>query len=159
MFSPIIAAHGWVIIINYTPIDQNGAVINKIIKFKLFEALWRMYGHWLVSSLDHQLLACVAIIKINVELLTNEHWEKKSYKLYQLRQLPRNESVIGKCHLKIPAIFDSAEFCSQGFNKQYSSIVSDNGLAPTRRQSIIWTNDGLVYWRIYASLGLNDLTE
>ena len=28
------------------------------------------------------------------------------------------------------------------FNKQYSSIGSDNGLAPTRRQAVIWTNDG-----------------
>ena len=28
------------------------------------------------------------------------------------------------------------------FNWQYSSIVSDNGLAPTRRQSIICSNDG-----------------
>ena len=27
-------------------------------------------------------------------------------------------------------------------------IGSDNGLAPNRRQAIIWTNDGLVYWRI-----------
>ena len=26
--------------------------------------------------------------------------------------------------------------------KQYSSIGSDNGLAPARRQAIIWTNDG-----------------
>ena len=30
---------------------------------------------------------------------------------------------------------------------------------PTRRQAIIWTNDGIVYWRIYASLGLNELTQ
>ena len=29
-----------------------------------------------------------------------------------------------------------------GSNKQYSSIGSDNGLAPTRRQAIIWNNDG-----------------
>ena len=27
-------------------------------------------------------------------------------------------------------------------NQQYSSIGSNNGLAPTRRQAIIWTNDG-----------------
>ena len=27
-------------------------------------------------------------------------------------------------------------------NSQYSSIGSDNGLAPPRRQAIIWTNDG-----------------
>ena len=34
---------------------------------------------------------------------------------------------------------------------------SDNGLVPVERQDIIWTNDGPVYWRIYASLGLNEL--
>ena len=27
-------------------------------------------------------------------------------------------------------------------NEQYSSTGSDNGLAPTRRQAIIWTNGG-----------------
>ena len=31
---------------------------------------------------------------------------------------------------------------SQGSNYQYSRIGSDNGLAPTRRQAIIWTNNG-----------------
>ena len=36
-------------------------------------------------------------------------------------------------------------------------ISSDNGLVTSRRQANIWTNDGLVYWRMYASLGLNDL--
>ena len=36
------------------------------------------------------------------------------------------------------------------------SIVSDNGLVPTRQQAIIWTNDGLDYQRIYVSLGFND---
>ena len=28
------------------------------------------------------------------------------------------------------------------FNEQYSSINSDNGLEPSRRQAIIWSNDG-----------------
>ena len=43
---------------------------------------------------------------------------------------------------------------------QYSSIGSYIGLAPFRRQAIIWTRQWwLVYWRIYASLGLNELTE
>ena len=42
----------------------------------------------------------------------------------------------------------------------FSSIGSDNGLALTRQQAIIWTNDGKFTdgWRIYASLGLNELT-
>ena len=33
------------------------------------------------------------------------------------------------------------ETCSYGSNQQYSSIGLDNGLAPARRQAIIWTND------------------
>ena len=48
--------------------------------------------------------------------------------------------------------YDFTAVCSQG-----SIIGSDNGLAPARRLAIIWPNDGLVYWRIYASLGLNEL--
>ena len=38
--------------------------------------------------------------------------------------------------------YDFTEVCFQGSNSQYSSIGSDNGLAPARRQEIIWTNDG-----------------
>ena len=34
------------------------------------------------------------------------------------------------------------EFCSYESNWKYSIIDSDNGLAPTRRQAIIWTNAG-----------------
>ena len=34
------------------------------------------------------------------------------------------------------------KFVSNGPEKQYSNIGSDNGLAPTRQQVIIWTNDG-----------------
>ena len=37
-------------------------------------------------------------------------------------------------------------------NKQYPSIGSDNGLAPNRRQAIIWTNDDPVQRRIYVSV-------
>ena len=52
---------------------------------------------------------------------------------------------------------DFSEVCSQGSNQRHSSIGSDDGLAPSRRQAIIRANDDLVYWRNYASLGLNDL--
>ena len=48
---------------------------------------------------------------------------------------------------------------------QQASIGSDNGLAPDRRQAIIWTNDNIIHWHththtyiyIYASLSLNEL--
>ena len=36
-----------------------------------------------------------------------------------------------------------------------NSIVSDNDLSPNRRQAIIRTNDGLDYWRFYASLRID----
>ena len=42
---------------------------------------------------------------------------------------------------------------------QLASIGSDNGLAPSRRQAIIWTKWWWVYRRIYASLGLNELNS
>ena len=29
-------------------------------------------------------------------------------------------------------------------NQKYSSIGSNNGLTPTKRQAIIWTNDGYI---------------
>ena len=45
-----------------------------------------------------------------------------------------------------------------GSNWQYGSIDSDNGLAPKRQQATIWSNVDMLYWRIYASLGLNELT-
>ena len=34
----------------------------------------------------------------------------------------------------------------------------DNGLAPYRRQAIIWTNADPIHWRIYAPLGGDELT-
>ena len=34
------------------------------------------------------------------------------------------------------------EVCSLGSNYQYFSIGSDNGLTPSTRQAIMWTNDG-----------------
>ena len=37
-----------------------------------------------------------------------------------------------------------------------SAFDSDNGLAPTRRQAIIWNNAGGVYRHIYAELGTGD---
>ena len=48
------------------------------------------------------------------------------------------------------------EICSLVSNWQYGGIGSDNGLVLIRRQAIIWTDDGIIYWPIYASLGLND---
>ena len=45
------------------------------------------------------------------------------------------------------------------FNLQDAIIGSGNGLAPNRRQAIIWTHDDLVHWRINAPLSLNGLVK
>ena len=34
------------------------------------------------------------------------------------------------------------DVCSYGSHEQYFSIGSNNDLVPSRRQAIIWTNDG-----------------
>ena len=53
---------------------------------------------------------------------------------------------------------DFTEVYFQGSIQQYSIIGSDSGLAPNRRQAIIWTNDGLLLTQIYVPLGLNELS-
>ena len=46
-------------------------------------------------------------------------------------------------------------FLMVGSNWQYTVIGSENGLSSNKRQAIFWTNDGMVYERIYTSLRLN----
>ena len=47
--------------------------------------------------------------------------------------------------------------CSLESDKHYLSIGLDNGLAPNRRQTIIWTNADPIHWRIHAALGGDEL--
>ena len=54
----------------------------------------------------------------------------------------------------------SIEICTDVWTSEcnwYSSIGSDNGLAPNKQQAIIWGNDGLVCWHML-SLALNKLS-
>ena len=51
------------------------------------------------------------------------------------------------------------EVSSQWCNYQQASIGFDNGLGLNMHQAIFGSNDGLVYWCIYASLGLNKLKD
>ena len=43
-------------------------------------------------------------------------------------------------------------------DSQYCIIGSDNGLVLNGHQVIIWIKDGLVAWRLFASVGFNELT-
>ena len=51
------------------------------------------------------------------------------------------------------------EMRSLGSNWQYVSIGSDNGLALSRWQAIIWTNADPFHWHIYVALGEDELSS
>ena len=57
--------------------------------------------------------------------------------------------------------FDSnfTEVCPYGFNRQWVSINSGNGLILNKRQVIKWSNTGPGHWRIYTVLGGDKLTR
>ena len=51
----------------------------------------------------------------------------------------------------------SLEFVPKGLIEFKPSIGLDNGLAPNRRQAIIWTNADPILWHIYVALGEDEL--
>ena len=51
------------------------------------------------------------------------------------------------------------EVCSLGFNWQKNSVGLDNGLAPNRRQAIIWTNADPIHGLTFAALGGDELNH
>ena len=53
----------------------------------------------------------------------------------------------------------SLKFVPKGPIDNNPALVLDNGLAPNRRQAIIWTNADSIHWRIYAALGWDELTH
>ena len=54
---------------------------------------------------------------------------------------------------------DKMEVCSSESNWQYHSTGLENGLAPNRWQTIIWTNADLIHWRICEALGRDKLIK
>ena len=61
--------------------------------------------------------------------------------------------IVWKC---LNVDWNFTKVCSQASSWQYISIGLDDGLAPNRWQTIIWTNDVLGCRRMYAPLGLNE---
>ena len=56
----------------------------------------------------------------------------------------------------LPTTFSVTFLCiSRDF--KWTITGSDNGLVPNMRRAIIWRNDALAYWRLYATLDLGEL--
>ena len=49
--------------------------------------------------------------------------------------------------------------CAEGCNWKLPSTGLDSDLAPSRRQTIIWTDAVLIDWRIYVALGGDELNQ
>ena len=96
--------------------------------YQQFFLQWHSSVHWGLSSR-------------HTGLPLEDHWLRVRVNTLRSRQNGRNfPDDNSKC------IFlnenDLTEVWSLGSNEQYSSNGSDNGLAPFRRQAIIWTNAG-----------------
>ena len=64
-------------------------------------------------------------------------------------------------HFKLTFLFSNGCIRSnftEDSNSQYASNGSANGSALNRRQAIIWSNDGLVDWRIYMPFEPDELS-
>ena len=54
---------------------------------------------------------------------------------------------------------NSTQLCPQVSNWRWDNIWPGNGSIPGRHRAIIWTNDDQVNRRIYATVGLSELTK
>ena len=97
------------------------------------------YNKWLYSidTAAFHTSACV-YTKPSVWELILTHWGRD--KLDQLRRRHFQVHFLEWKYLISHKNF--TEVCSAGSNQHYASIGSHNGLAPSRRQAIIWPNDG-----------------
>ena len=76
----------------------------------------------------------------------SSHWFRLSHvHTRKVNLLPRRCTVINLHICKI---------CSRNIEAE---TKWPNGLALNRQQAIIWSNVGMLYWRIFASLSLNEL--
>ena len=91
-------------------------------------------GPWFIISLDNDLVPSVS-----PPCLT--HWCQDRMATI----LQRTSSNLFPVSKLLYCNSNFTKSSSQRSNQQYTSIGLDNGLAPNRRQAIIWTNDGLVY--------------
>ena len=133
-----------------------------------------MYGlEWQTLVATRELVWCFATRKINTKI-TSEFGVRQIRKhicfqigwisLNKLRPRQNGRHFAddnSKCIFLNENVYISIKismiFFSYGSNWQHSIIGSDNGLAPNRRQAIIWTNDGLCCRRIYVLIGLSEL--
>ena len=135
--SLVVSCKYWVVLLVYTRVSGYSQVI-------LLEICPHWFSEWLgdkqaiiTCSIDDEVLNqwCCQGTTLK-EPLT--HWGRD--KMAAISQTTLSNAFSWKKILEFRLKFHWSLFLRS--NQQFSSIGSDNGLAPARRQAIIWNNDG-----------------
>ena len=105
---------------------------------KILSAKWR--------PLCHSLNVLKVLLDLVNVVLTHWGWDKMT----AILPMPYSDVFSWLKNLKFKQNY--IKICSSGSYWQYVIIGSDNGLVSDRRQTIIWTNGGLVCWHSTLSL-------
>ena len=108
----------------------------------------RLPSHWSIRTVVSVMMATRVTCPMSVNTLRPRQNGRHFHRQYFQMHFPE-----WKC---LNFDWNFTEICSLGSNWQQSSAGSDDDLAPSRRQAIIWTNDDLFCWCIYTSLSLNE---
>ena len=105
-------------------------------------------------QIDDKPLAELSNVYLQLNELTKWGWDKFTFCGRHFA------NTISKCIFLYQKFWIQSKLFHWGFFFRFQltlNLGSDNGLAPNRRQAIIWTNGDLVCWRIYVSIGLDAL--
>ena len=81
------------------------------------------------------------------------HWDRG--KKAAFLQMTSSNAFSWKKMFELPLKFRWSLFSDAQLTVSQDSF----DLAPKRRQAIIWSNDGLVYWGMHVSLGFNNVNK
>ena len=113
--------------------------------------------HLLDYCLLRSMISTILILMISCGLFTIHSTNLPLDKMAAILADDKFKCIFFNENYRIP-IRISLKIWSQECNWQLVSIGSGNGLAPNRQQTIIRTNADATHWRIYASLGGDELS-
>ena len=137
--------------------DIHGCITTEV-KLPLLKLLfrnWVLFIHWSVSQFATNINTCSITHMIFQNHLPPFNTLRRRQKRQPLRRRYFQIHFLEWKLLDLKQYF--IEMCHLWSNWQYVTVGTDSGLAPNMRQAKYWTNDGLVYWHIYASLSLSEL--
>ena len=108
-------------------------------------------GHWRINEPVHQLtLHSTGLLRTGNSLRPKQDGRHSCRRHFNMHFLDENFRILNTISFKcVP----------YGPIDNQPSWVQIMFFSLNRQQTIIWTNNGIVYWRVYAPLRLNELTH